>query len=73
MAKIREDFEGAVHVNGLVLVAGDEIPEGARVGSHLTDEPEPAPVEAPADGDDFDPLAEEPEPVKPSARKRKAS
>lgn len=87
MAKIREDFEGAVHVDGFVLVAGDDVPEGVRVGEHLTGvEPEPAPAEEPAaaedpeydkgpaaDEDDFDPLAEEPEPApaKPRGRPKK--
>lgn len=41
MVKIREDFDGVVHVavGGVkhVLSAGDVIPEGARVGGHLTD------------------------------------
>ncbi len=87
MAKIREDFEGAVHVDGFVLVAGDDIPEGVRVGAHLTGvDPEPAPDEEPdtnedpadddtpaSDGDDFDPLAEDPEPApaKPRGRPKK--
>ena len=76
MAKIRDDFEGAVHVDGHVLVAGDEVPAGVRVGAHLTgEEPEPAPEETPGEeaGDEFDPLAEEPEPApsKPRGRPRK--
>lgn len=81
MAKIREDFEGAVHVDGFVLVAGDDVPEGVRVGVHLTGvEPEPALAEEPApaedpaaDEDDFDPLAEDPEPApaKPRGRPKK--
>ncbi len=81
MAKIREDFEGAVHVDGFVLVAGDDVPEGVRVGAHLTGvDPEPAPAEEPAtdedpavDEDDFDPLAEDPEPApaKPRGRPKK--
>ncbi|GAA1323125.1 hypothetical protein ACFSWE_08605 [Leucobacter albus] len=77
MAKIREDFEGAVHVDGFVLVAGDEVPEGVRIGAHLTGV-EPAPVEDPdtdedpdADEGDFDPLAEEPAPAKPRGRPKK--
>lgn len=41
MSKIRDDLEGVVHVavGGVkhVLSAGEEIPEGARVGGHLTD------------------------------------
>lgn len=51
MSKIRDDFEGVVHVavGGVrhVLSAGDVVPEGARVGGHLTDSGEdvgPAPV-----------------------------
>ena len=83
MAKIREDFEGAVHVDGFVLVAGDEVPEGVRVGAHLAGV-EPAPTEEPAtdddpadgddpaaDEDDFDPLADEPAPAKPRGRPKK--
>lgn len=41
MVKIREDFDGVVHVAvgsvKHVLSAGDVVPEGARVGGHLTD------------------------------------
>ena len=37
MAKIRDDFEGVVYVDGLTLGAGDKIPAGVRVGGHLTD------------------------------------
>lgn len=41
MVKIREDFDGVVHVAvesvKYVLSAGDVVPEGARVGGHLTD------------------------------------
>lgn len=41
MAKIREDFDGTVEVRvetkRFTLAAGDVIPEGARVGGHLTD------------------------------------
>ena len=51
MSKIRDDFEGVVHVAvgsvRRVLSAGDVIPEGARGGGHLTDSGEdvgPAPV-----------------------------
>ncbi len=33
--KIRTDLEGVVHVGGLVLAAGDTIPDGAVVGDHL--------------------------------------
>ena len=37
MAKIRDDYEGVVYVDGLTLEAGDKIPAGVRVGGHLTD------------------------------------
>lgn len=36
MAKIREDLIGAVHVDGHVLLAGDTVPKGVKVGPHLT-------------------------------------
>ncbi len=51
MAKIRDDFEGVVYVDGLTLEAGDKIPAGVRVGGHLTDSGKdvgPAPDEKPA-------------------------
>lgn len=32
---IRPDLEGVVHVAGLVLAAGDAIPDGVVVGEHL--------------------------------------
>lgn len=53
MAKIRDDFEGVVYAEGLVLKAGDKIPAGVRVGGHLTDSgkdvgPEPDQKAAPA-------------------------
>ncbi|TWS20781.1 hypothetical protein FK529_05505 [Tsukamurella asaccharolytica] len=36
MAKIRDDFEGAVWLpDGTTLVAGDTVPRGATVGEHL--------------------------------------
>lgn len=36
MAKIRDDLEGiALTETGLILRAGDEIPEGVKVGGHL--------------------------------------
>ncbi|MCK2200184.1 hypothetical protein [Corynebacterium callunae] len=39
MAKIREDFEGVVHVHAksgtVVLRAGEVIPRGVKVGAHL--------------------------------------
>ena len=50
MAKIRDDFEGVVYAEGLVLKAGDKIPAGVRVGGHLTDSGKdvgPAPDEKP--------------------------
>ena len=64
MAKIRDDFEGVVYVDGLTLGAGDRIPAGVRVGGHLTDSGKdvgPAPDEKPAPatvplGDVQDPL-----------------
>ena len=33
--KIRSDLVGVVHVDGVVLAAGDTIPDGAVVGEHL--------------------------------------
>ena len=50
MAKIRDDYEGVVYVDGLTLEAGDKIPAGVRVGGHLTDSGKdvgPAPDEKP--------------------------
>lgn len=61
MAKILADFVGAVYVDGLVLVAGDEIPAGVSVGAHLTGEREDDSF-SPVEEDSFDPLADEPEP-----------
>lgn len=37
MVKIRDDFDGVVFIGGETYRAGDVIPEGARVGGHLTD------------------------------------
>jgi len=37
VAKIRTDFYGVVHAGGLVLRAGDVIPDGVRVGGHLVE------------------------------------
>lgn len=37
MARIRKDFDGTVVVAGRVLKAGDQIPDGARVGAHLVE------------------------------------
>lgn len=36
--KVRDDFEGVIHlpIEGLVLRAGDDIPEGVQVGDHVT-------------------------------------
>lgn len=34
--RIRDDLEGVVHVAGVVLAAGDTIPDGVEVGEHLT-------------------------------------
>lgn len=55
MVKIREDFDGVVHVAvgsvKRVLSAGDVVPEGARVGGHLTDSGEdvgPVALDAPS-------------------------
>lgn len=39
--RIRDDFEGVVHVPGqlgVTLKAGDEVPEGVEFGDHLFDE-----------------------------------
>lgn len=44
MSIIRDDVFGVVAVDGIVLKAGDEVPEGIVVGSHLIvpdTEPEP--------------------------------
>lgn len=38
--KIRDDLVGVVHVSGVVLTAGDTIPDGVIVGDHLTVEDE---------------------------------
>lgn len=35
MAKIRDDLIGVVHVGGVVLSAGDEVPDGAVVADSL--------------------------------------
>lgn len=43
MAKIREDLEGVVSVDGHVLYAGDEVPDGVEVGEHVL-EPKSDPV-----------------------------
>lgn len=41
--KIRDDLVGVVYVDGNVLQAGDEVPEGVELGDHLFDE---APAES---------------------------
>lgn len=61
MAKIRDDYEGVVYAEGLVLKAGDKIPAGVRVGGHLTDSgkdvgPTPDEKAPPAPLDVQDPL-----------------
>lgn len=35
MAKIREDLKGSVMVAGRILMAGDEVPAGAKVNKSL--------------------------------------
>lgn len=37
MVRIRKDLDGSVVVAGRVLKAGDQIPDGARVGGHLVE------------------------------------
>ncbi|WP_030143876.1 hypothetical protein [Mycetocola saprophilus] len=39
MSRIRLDLVGAVWIDGVALLAGDEVPEGAVVGEHVV-EPE---------------------------------
>lgn len=36
--KLRDDLVGVVFLNGQPYAAGDEIPEGVRVGGHLTED-----------------------------------
>lgn len=58
MVKLRDDLVGVVYLNGQPYAAGDEIPEGVRVGGHLTEdgqdhgapEPKPADLEVPDAG-----------------------
>lgn len=38
MVKLRDDLDGVVFLNGQAYKAGDEIPEGVRVGGHLTED-----------------------------------
>ncbi|MCS4278030.1 hypothetical protein M2390_003250, partial [Mycetocola sp. BIGb0189] len=37
MSRIRLDLVGAVWVDGVALLAGDEVPEGAVVGEHVVE------------------------------------
>lgn len=46
--KIREDLVGVVYVDGHVLQAGDEVPEGVEVGDHLFDDPKADAAKKPA-------------------------
>jgi hypothetical protein len=50
--KVRDDFVGVIHlpIEGLVLKAGDDIPEGVQVGAHVTGV-DPAEAEVLADPD----------------------
>lgn len=65
MAQIRSDLEGTVVLDGgVVLVAGDVIPDGVHVGGHLTDtgvavNVPVAPVQAVAQEADVDALNED--------------
>lgn len=46
MAKIREDLVGSVFLSGgVVLRAGDVVPDGVTVGDHLVAEEKPEPKE----------------------------
>lgn len=38
--RVRSDLVGVVHVSGMVLAAGDTIPDGVSLGDHLTVEDE---------------------------------
>lgn len=38
MVKLRDDLVGVVYLNGHAYSAGDEIPDGVRVGGHLTED-----------------------------------
>lgn len=59
MAKIREDLDGVVRVGSLTLRADDVVPEGVRVGAHLTEDAEPVEA-APCEGCRIvEPLTEE--------------
>ena len=63
MARIRKDFVGVAYGAGYALRAGDTIPDGVRVGGHLTDTGKavgPAVEVKPVDvGRDVDPLNED--------------
>lgn len=43
--RVRSDLVGVVHVSGMVLAAGDTIPDGVSLGDHLIIE---------SDGEDSD-------------------
>ncbi|MGO3325320.1 hypothetical protein [Gordonia sp. (in: high G+C Gram-positive bacteria)] len=36
--RIRSDLVGVVHIGGVVLAAGDTVPDGVTVGDHLVAE-----------------------------------
>ena len=76
MSIIRDDVFGVVAVDGIVLKAGDEVPEGIVVGSHLiVPDPEPQPELEPETASEASP---EPEPEveapaeKPAPRARRS-
>lgn len=46
MSKIRDDLFGAVYADGVVLHAGDTVPEGILVGVHLLDTAETVGMES---------------------------
>lgn len=56
MVKLRDDLTGVVYLNGQQYGAGDEVPDGVRVGAHLTEDgqehgaPEPVDREVPDAG-----------------------
>jgi len=53
VAKIRPDFDGAIHVDGRVLFAGDVVPAGVTVSpEHLEAEKPKRTRKAKADQDD---------------------
>lgn len=66
MVKLRDDLIGVVYLNGQPYAAGGEVPEGVRVGAHLTEDGQEhgAPAAAPAPNADAveagpEPLTEE--------------